>query len=128
MMSLVMKTVEDRVTQPQGTNYYVWDRGWAFNFDFVCSYACGEQRWMSGNCVCVWVSLCVCVSVCVYVEGSRGGFQDRVSLYSSGCPGTHQVTDQAGLELTEREKEKPSCLCLQVLGLKACITLVYVRP
>jgi hypothetical protein len=25
-------------------------------------------------------------------------FQDRVSLYSSGCPGTHFV-DQAGLEL-----------------------------
>jgi hypothetical protein len=25
-------------------------------------------------------------------------FQDRVSLYSSGCPGTHSV-DQAGLEL-----------------------------
>ena len=83
-------------------------------------------------CVCVCLSVCVCVcvcvSVCVYVEGSRGGAQDRVSLYSSGCPGTHQVTDQAGLELTEREKEKPSCLCLQVLGLKACITLVYVRP
>jgi hypothetical protein len=28
-------------------------------------------------------------------------FRDRVSLYSSGCPGTHFV-DQAGLELRNR--------------------------
>jgi hypothetical protein len=31
-------------------------------------------------------------SCCLFV------FQDRVSLYSAGCPGTH-VVDQAGLEL-----------------------------
>jgi hypothetical protein len=36
--------------------------------------------------------LFVCLLVFFFV------FQDRVSLYSPGCPGTHFV-DQAGLEL-----------------------------
>jgi hypothetical protein len=36
-------------------------------------------------------------------------FQDKVSLCSSGCPGTHSV-DQAGPELT--------CLCLLSAGTK----------
>jgi hypothetical protein len=39
-----------------------------------------------------------------------------VSLYSSGCPGTHSV-DQAGLEL----RNLPASAS-QVLGLKACST------
>jgi hypothetical protein len=39
-----------------------------------------------------------------------------VSLYSSGCPGTHFV-DQAGLEL-----RNPPASASQVLGLKACTT------
>jgi hypothetical protein len=43
-------------------------------------------------------------------------FRDRVSLYSSGCPGTHFV-DQAGLEL-----RNPPASASQVLGLKACAT------
>jgi hypothetical protein len=43
-------------------------------------------------------------------------FQDRVSLYSSGCPGTHFV-DQAGLEL----RNVPASAS-QVLGLKVCAT------
>jgi hypothetical protein len=43
-------------------------------------------------------------------------FQDRVSLYSPGCPGTHFV-DQAGLEL-----RNPPASASQVLGLKACAT------
>jgi hypothetical protein len=43
-------------------------------------------------------------------------FQDRVSLYSPGCPGTHFV-DQAGLEL----RNLPASAS-QVLGLKACAT------
>jgi hypothetical protein len=43
-------------------------------------------------------------------------FRDRVSLYSSGCPGTHFV-DQAGLEL----RNLPASAS-QVLGLKACTT------
>jgi hypothetical protein len=44
-------------------------------------------------------------------------FQGRVSLYSSGCPGTHFV-DQAGLEL----RNSPASVS-QVLGLKACTTM-----
>jgi hypothetical protein len=39
-------------------------------------------------------------------------FQDRVSLYSPGCPGTHFV-DQAGLEL-----RNPPTYASRVLGLK----------
>jgi hypothetical protein len=41
-------------------------------------------------------------------------FQDRVSLYSPGCPGTHFV-DQAEL------RNLPAS-AFQVLGLKACAT------
>jgi hypothetical protein len=44
------------------------------------------------------------------------GFQDRVSLYSPGCPGTHFV-DQTGLKL----RNLPASAS-QVLGLKACAT------
>jgi hypothetical protein len=40
-------------------------------------------------------------------------FGDRVSLYSSGCPGTHFVV-QAGLKL-----KNPTASASQVLGLKA---------
>jgi hypothetical protein len=40
-------------------------------------------------------------------------FQDKVSLCSLGCPGTHSV-NQAGLEFTEISR---------VLGLKACALL-----
>jgi hypothetical protein len=40
-------------------------------------------------------------------------FQDRVSLCSPGCPGTHSI-DQAGLEL----RSLPAS-AFQVLGLKA---------
>jgi hypothetical protein len=43
-------------------------------------------------------------------------FQDRVSLYSPGCPGTHFV-DQAVLEL-----RNPPAYASRVLGLKACAT------
>jgi hypothetical protein len=43
-------------------------------------------------------------------------FQDRVSLYSPGCPETHSA-DQAGLEL-----RNPPAFASRVLGLKACTT------
>jgi hypothetical protein len=43
-------------------------------------------------------------------------FQDRVSLCSPGCPGTHSV-DLAGLEL-----RNPPASAFRVLGLKACTT------
>jgi hypothetical protein len=51
----------------------------------------------------------VCLFVCLF-------FQDRVSLYSPGCPGTHFV-DQAGLKL----RNLPASAS-RVLGLKACAT------
>jgi hypothetical protein len=44
-------------------------------------------------------------------------FRDRVSLCSSGCPGTHFV-DQTGLELGNLPASAS-----QVLGLKACATM-----
>lgn len=43
-------------------------------------------------------------------------FQDEVSLYRSGCPGTCPV-DQTDLELW-----RSSCLCLPGAGIKACAT------
>jgi hypothetical protein len=43
-------------------------------------------------------------------------FQNRVSLCSPGCPGTHSV-DQAGLKL-----RNPPASASKVLGLKACAT------
>ena len=43
-------------------------------------------------------------------------FQDRISLYSPGCSGTHSV-DQTGLEL----RNSPASAS-QVLGLKVCAT------
>jgi hypothetical protein len=46
-------------------------------------------------------------------------FQDRVSLYSPGCPGNHSV-DQAGLEL-----RNPPASASQVLGLKTCTTTAW---
>jgi hypothetical protein len=49
-------------------------------------------------------------------------FQDRVSLCSPGCPGTHSV-DQAGLELRD-----PPASASQVLGLKACATTARLSP
>jgi hypothetical protein len=52
----------------------------------------------------------VCLFVCL--------FQDRVSLYSPGCPGTHFV-NQAGPEL-----RNPSAS--RVLGLKACASTAQV--
>jgi hypothetical protein len=50
------------------------------------------------------------IFVCLFV------FQDRVSLYSPGCPGTHFVA-QAGLKLRNLPVSAS-----QVLGLKACAT------
>jgi hypothetical protein len=47
------------------------------------------------------------------------GVQDRVSLCSPGCPGTHSV-DQAGLKL----RNLPASTS-QVLGLKACATTAW---
>jgi hypothetical protein len=48
-------------------------------------------------------------------------FQDRVSLYSPGCPGNHFV-DQAGRELRSLPASSS-----QVMGLKACTTTVWLQ-
>jgi hypothetical protein len=60
-----------------------------------------------------WVALTE-YSHCIFY--SDFFFQDRVSLCSTGCSGTHSV-DQAGLEL-----RNPPTSASQVLGLKACAT------
>jgi hypothetical protein len=57
---------------------------------------------------------------CIYVLILIFFFQDRVSLCSPGCPGTHSV-DQAGLEL-----RNPPASASRVLGLKACATMIYL--
>ena len=57
--------------------------------------------------------LLFCLFVCLFLFLI---FQDRVSLYSSGCPGAHSV-DQAVLEL----RNLPASTS-QVLELKACAT------
>jgi hypothetical protein len=48
-------------------------------------------------------------------------FQDRVSLYCPGCPGTHSV-DQASLEL----RNLPASAS-QMLGLKAYTTIARLK-
>jgi hypothetical protein len=62
-----------------------------------------------------FVSVVVAV-VCLFCFVFVVVFQDRVSLYIPGCPGTHFV-DQAGLKL----RNMPASAS-QVLGLKACAT------
>jgi hypothetical protein len=60
------------------------------------------------------------LKVFTFLRGG-GGFWDRVSLCSPGCPGTHSV-DQAGLEL----RNLPASAS-QVLGLKACATTAQLK-
>jgi hypothetical protein len=47
--------------------------------------------------------------------------QDRVSLYSPGCPRTHSV-DQTGLKL-----RNPPASASRILGLKVCATTAWLR-
>jgi hypothetical protein len=79
----------------------------------------------------LFLFLFVCLFVCLFVVAFVIGiiplpkrnslvFQDRVSLCSPGCPGTHSV-DQAGLEL-----RNPPVSSSQVLGLKACATTAWL--
>jgi hypothetical protein len=63
-----------------------------------------------------FVCLFVLVLVVVVVV-----FQERVSLFRPGCPGTHSV-DQAGLEL----RNLPAST-FQVLGLKVCTALLAIH-
>jgi hypothetical protein len=63
----------------------------------------------------LWVFCFLFIFVFVFV------LQDRVSLCSPGCPGTHFV-DQAGLELRD-----PPASASQVLGLKVCTTTTRLK-
>jgi hypothetical protein len=60
-----------------------------------------------------FVFSCCCFGLVFFV------FQDRVSLCSPGCPGTHSV-DQVGLEL----RNVPASAS-QLLGLKVCATTAW---
>jgi hypothetical protein len=63
----------------------------------------------------IYISIYLCLSIPIFLFlFVCFVFQDRVSLYSPGCPETHFV-DQAGLEL-----RNPPASASQVLGLKAC--------
>jgi hypothetical protein len=77
---------------------------------YVCGYTCVRrpEATVQNHSFCLFVLFCFV-------------FQDRVSLCSPGCPGTHFV-DQAGLEL----RNLPASVS-QVLGLKACTTTARLR-
>jgi hypothetical protein len=64
-----------------------------------------------------FVLFCFVLFCCLFVFV----FQDRGSLCSPGCPGTHFV-DQAGLEL-----RNPPASASQVLGLKVCTTMSSLK-
>jgi hypothetical protein len=63
------------------------------------------------------VQLCTCIIYFIFVFFF---FQDKVSLYSPGCPRTHSV-DQAGLKL----RNQPA-FASKVLGLKALATTAWL--
>jgi hypothetical protein len=65
---------------------------------------------------------CLDFGCCFVLFLGWGWGQDRVSLCSLGCSGTHSV-DQAGLEL----RNLPASAS-QVLGLKACATTARRCP
>jgi hypothetical protein len=85
------------------------------------------QPWLSWNSLCRpgWPRTQKSACLCLPSAGIKGVchharlflvFQDRVSLCSPGCPGTHSV-NQAGLKL-----KNPPASASQVLGLKSCAT------
>jgi hypothetical protein len=98
--------------------------GYEFACLFVCLFVCFFSR-------VIWLCLCsfqfkmllLVFSLGLFLYSifctnffMGGGVQDRVSLCSPGCPGTH-IVDQAGLKL----RNLPASVS-QVLGLKVCAT------
>jgi hypothetical protein len=117
------------------TSFFFFFLFWFFEAGFLCValscnllYRPGWPRTQKSTCLCLpsagikgvrhqsWLSL---LSFNLLFKSSFFFFffQDRVSLYSSGCLGTHFV-DQAGLEL----RNLPASAS-RVLGLKACATM-----
>ena len=85
--------------------------------EFSCSMTRGNSETVSAvteNGECPWAAW-GCSGV-VLLEWFFSFFQDRISLCSPCCPGTHSV-DQAGLEL-----RNPPASASKVLGLKVCAT------
>ena len=78
----------------------------------LCNHSAVEGQWSS---LCGIVGGFFCFVLFCFVLLLV--FRDRLSLYSSGCPGIHSV-DQAALEL-----RNPPASASQVLGLKACATM-----
>ena len=75
-----------------------------------------SHRWLRG------CNLKFSVILSVNKDKHRIFFQDMVSLYSSGCPGTHSV-EQASLKL-----RNPPASSSQELGLKTCATTAQQAP
>ena len=53
-------------------------------------------------------------------------FQDRVALYSPGCPGTYSV-DQDGLELRNPTASASHVLGLEAYGTTAQLELIFLK-
>jgi hypothetical protein len=79
----------------------------------------------AGLSICIFTRMCKQIHTQTYIHSNFYFyflvFQDRVSLCSPGCPGTHFV-DQAGLEL----RNLPASAS-QVLGLQACATTAWLQ-
>jgi hypothetical protein len=87
--------------------------------DFAVGFVVVEFFWCFFPPFWVLFWFLICLFVCLgflFLVWFGLVFQDRVSLYSPGCPGTHFV-DQAGLKL---RNPPASASVSQVLGLKAC--------
>jgi hypothetical protein len=90
----------------------LWARRFEWGMHTLWNGTLVTHVWM-GWWLAFKLSVHFCLFVCLF-------FRDRVSLCSSGCPGTHFI-DQAGLEL----RNPPICAS-QVLVLKASSTTAWL--
>jgi hypothetical protein len=69
----------------------------------------------------IFIFTFIFIFIFIFIYSSNNFFllQDRVSLHSHGCPGTHSV-DQSDLELRD-----PSASASWVLELKVCVATVH---
>jgi hypothetical protein len=96
------------------------DLGQALEFGSQCLYplSCQPYLWPFNS---VYLFICLFTYLFIYLFIYLLVFQDRVSLCSSGCPGTHSV-NQAGFKL----RNLPASAS-QMLGLKACATTAFLK-